>query len=279
MAELIQDEEETVVLNPNEKPEPKEEEIPDEVVRKVLKSRFGEDDPEAFKTKLREADEVRGALPGYQRLLESMTAQLDAATKTKPEPKRAVREDEEEDEETLRQQARLDPYAVIKKMQVKMRKEAATMAAMAEQRGANRARGETLTDRYATQLKAEWPEAFDNKHELAQTAGYIFHEEMSEYERKQPHGFYAAAERAAARLGLPPKSRRKAEVKETRDTRDFSAQNVGGGSKRVKDEPEVAPLSAKEKTRLVRMGIDEKTYRAAKKARAEGKNIRVEDVD
>lgn len=274
MGDLIKDE---VVVKPGEPaPEPKDEEIPEEVVRKVLKAKFGEDDPEAFRTKIREAEEIRGAIPTYQRLLDGLTAEIEEARRPRqPEPKVPVADD---DEETLAQQARLNPYAVIKKLMEKQRKESAAMAAMAEERGFKRAQGATLADKYGERLRAEWPEAYDDKHELSQTAARIFHQEMSDFERRQPHGFYAAAERAAARLGLAPKSRRKAEAKETRDTREFSGQNVGGGPKRVKDDGGDEPeLTAKEKQRLIRMGIDEKTYRIAKKARAEKKDVRVED--
>lgn len=259
-------------------PPPPEEEVSDEVGRRWLKAKFGQDDPEAFRTRLAEADEARESIPQYQRAVGDLVRKLTEIQEAPPPRDPNRRATPEEDEAELERVARLDPWKAIKQMQKQGRMEMARMAALAEERGARRAKDEMEGRDYASRLMSEWPEAYDDKHELYQTAGRIFQGEMSDAERKTPQGFFAAAERAAARLGIPPKSRRNRPAEPTRDTTALSSQNVSRrGTKPDKVEGDTTELTPKEKSRLKAMGIDEKVYRTARAARKAGQNVVVED--
>ena len=272
---------EDVVLKPDVVVPP--EEISDEMVRKVLKAKFGSDDPDSFTARLREADEMKELLPRYQEAVTSLAGQLkrQETPLTRTEPLRGTVLSEQEEDDRMSEIARTDPYRAIQMAVKKERVNMARMAALAEERGANRARADTLHERNANRLAAEWPEAFDEKHELYHTASAIYHNEMTEDQRKAPDGFLSASERAAARIGLPPKSKRvgpRAEVN-PRNVRDIEAQNVGKGSVKPKDEEGEVELTPADKRRASVMGLDEKIYKQAIAARKAGKNFRVEDKD
>ena len=265
-----------------DQPTPKEEEISDEVVRRVLKAKFGSDDPESFTSRLREADEMKEILPKYQKAVTDLVGRLSEMTSTPPRPSvpPKVAPDMDDEDEKFAELARIDPAKAIKLAVQKERVNMARMAALAEERGAARAQATSTQDKNVAYLQAEWPEAFDEKHELFHAAAGIFRNEMTEEQRKAPDGFLSASERAAARIGLAPRSKRVAPVKkESKPREDLESQNVGRGSPRPKDEAETAELSPSERHRLSIMGIDEKVYRQARAARKAGKNLRVEEGD
>jgi hypothetical protein len=271
----------TVDLKTAEDDKPPVDEIDDALVRRVLKAKFGSDDPEAFTARLREADEMREVLPRYADAVTTLTGRL-KALEEKPaprsEPRNVVMTPEEEDER-LAEIARTDPYKAIQIAIKKERVNMARMAALAEERGANRAKADTMNERNQTRLAAEWPEAFDEKHELFHTASAIYWNEMSEEQRKSPDGLLSASERAAARIGLPPKSKRKgpAPVVNERNVRDIEAQSLGNRSNKPTEDQDDVELTAADKHRAAVMELDPKVYKQAIAARKAGKNLRYED--
>lgn len=238
---------------------------PDEdAVRRVLKEALGTDDLASVRRRLAEADV-------FEEALRAVTAQAEAPPTAPAAPPATPRDDEEE----LARLARLDPWQALKRVTERQRLEMARMAALAEQRGAWRAKAELTTREFAARLQQEWPEAYDPSHELYRMAAVIYHREMTPAERALPHGFYVAAERAAARLGLPPRSRRATEPSRTTEAR---AQNVSGrGSRPTPSEEVGSELTAEEKRRLEIMGVSPEVYRKAKAARKAGRNLYVQE--
>lgn len=266
-------------IKPDTVPDP--DEVSDDMVRKVLKAKFGSDDPEAFSARLREADEMKEILPKYQEAVTSLVGRLKQQNEAppRPEPRPGTVMSPEEEDARLSDMARSDPYKAIQYALKKERVNMARMAALAEERGAYRAKADTLLERNGARLQAEWPEAFDQQHELYHVAASIFHNEMSEEQRRSPDGFLAASERAAARIGLPPKSKRAGSKPDVniRNTRDIEAQSVGKGSVKPKENGDDVDLTPADKRRASMMGLDEGLYKKAIAARKAGKNFRVED--
>ncbi|MDR7528643.1 MAG: hypothetical protein QN130_12280 [Armatimonadota bacterium] len=244
---------------------PKPEEPDPETVKRVLKAALGVEDIEQVKRRLAEADLYEEAL-----LQAPPPARRPAATPP-------ARPEAEDDEEELARLARLDPWAALKRWEKRRLTDMAKMAALAEQRAAKRAEMLLAAREAAARLQAEWPEAYDPSHELYRTAAAVYHREMTPQERALPHSFYVATERAAARLGLPPRSRRTTHATATRAT-EARAQSVSGRAARPPEkEAAEEELTPEERRRIEIMGITPEVYRKAKAARKAGRNVRVED--
>jgi hypothetical protein len=125
-------------------------------------------------------------------------------------------------------------------------------------------------------LKSELPEVFDGRSALQKRAVEIYNSEPFYTSRGDGHKL--AAMMAASELGIVAKSKRRAES-DPGVERDSVDQNVERGTKRpIRHEEDASdkPLSSQEKKIMREMGLDEKKFRAARKARREKKDVRVD---
>lgn len=249
--------------------------------KKRLKDEYGiEDDVETFKEKRSKWQRAEEELPKYQATLNAVVEHYrNVEEQIAAKPVKTDSSDDSE-EEKLRTIAKLDPYEGVKRFFAKKEKEFDEKIQRTREESHQVAEGATLrreTMRRSRDIvEANWPEAFDQKSELFQVGSRIFNQEMSEEEKRDPRAFLIATERAAGRVGLPPKSKRKtSSVKRA----DVAAQGVSrqGSSSSADDEHE-APLTARQKKIIDGLGVDEKTYRLARKNRKE-QGTKKEDDD
>lgn len=216
--------------------------------------------PEEFRDRISVLEHAGMLLPRMQAALEQQ--RVAPPTAAPPAPP---------DDDQLRERARLDPYAATVEL---INRNNARMATLLQQR--DRAMQETIrmneerrarANRAAASVRSRWPEAFDEKTQLSQYARQIFQQEMSVQERQSPVSPFVAMERAAARMGIPPKGTpaRKAATPDTR------AQNIPRATKpRAVDEPQPTPLMSKMSSK---MGIDPKLMAKVKDAKKTGKAV------
>jgi len=249
---------------------------PDEFESKFkarLKEKYGiEDDPDTFKSKREKWTKAEEELPQYQStlnaLIEHIKAQEAAAVQ---EPVKKV----EDDEERLRTIAKLDPYEGAKRYFAKKEqeleakfKEVSTQASQQSQAAVLHREG---LRRAHDIVREQWPEAFDTNTDLHKMGKQIFQNEMSQSEQQHPMAFLIATERAAGRVGMAPKNRRSTSAR-----RDVAAQSVSRDRVKAPDLDDETPLNSRQKEVIEKMGVDEKTYREARKNRAKKK---VEEQD
>jgi hypothetical protein len=235
-------------------------EIPEERLRALVKERWGiDDEPESYKSKRQQEREALDTIPRYQAALTELARRAQAAQPKEPEPK-------ELDEATLRDQARLDPWVAIQ--YVRQRDQQAYQSEIQDLK--RQVYGREFRDLEKAgfgQIEKNWPEAYDKTSELHKEGQRILLQEMSEQERLHPHAALIATERAAGRLGIPPKSRRTSETRSVQD--EVAGQRTGSGrSPRVADEP--PKLNDRQKKIAKAFGLKEKAYGAARAAMGEG---------
>src|SRR3990172_7819056 len=209
------------MADPTPTPVPESPPDPDAERRQWIREQYGiEDPPDTYKARRAKWEEAEKALPQYdQALREVLTYAAKLQPSTTPPP--VVDEDAQFDEI-----ARVDPGKAFRMARAKDREEFARLL-LAEREQTARAVHGTLSQRqaetdYGARLRSDWPEAYDTTSELHKLGQQIYRQEMTDTERAFPHGFYAAAERAAGRLGLPPMSRRSAAGAD-----DSGDQNIG----------------------------------------------------
>jgi hypothetical protein len=233
-----------------------------------LKDEYGiEEAPNEFKEKRGRWQKAEEELPQYQATLTSLINHIKERDAAPTQPAVPVATPEAEEAE-LRQLALRDPYEASKRLldrfqtnldarlaeyttQTKQMSE----AAIARREGLQRAK-ELVTQ--------NWPEAFDEKSDLHKMGKQIFQREMSQMEQAHPMAFLIATERAAGRMGLPPKPRRGNSTRRA----DVSAQGVSRD--RVRPDANTdddKPLSARQKQVASGLGVDEKVYKEAMKNR------------
>jgi hypothetical protein len=186
------------------------------------------------------------------------------------------------DEEQLRQAAKLDPLTVMKgllyqqhQMYEEQRKKDRTEVLRAMQ--AQQAISERVA-RAADRIEQDYPEAYDINTKHGRESAKIYHMEMDEYEKKHPAAFATAIERAAARLGVSPRtSQRKSPPRS--QTADVSGQQVGRANVKRPGPTDEVKLTETDQKLIREMGLDAKKFKIAKQARAQKKNVRVHDSE
>lgn len=252
-------------------------EVSDEQYREYVKSKYGlDDDPETFKTKYQKMREAEEKLPVYEATL---TKVFETIREQDEQSRISQLNPQDKEEEDLVRLASVNPVAGIKKVRELERtareQDAIKLLYATDQLIAHRMNSRQSSQSSATSLREDWPEAYDKTSELHQLGKYIYQNEMSDSERQSSTGFLAATERAAGRLGIPPKSKRPA-TSVARDTESIEHQDVRGSkSTRAAKEDDSVSLTSREKKMIVNMGLDEKKFKLAKSARAEKRNIRV----
>ena len=243
--------------------------------KKRLKDEYGiEDDAEAFKEKRTRWSKAEEEIPQYQATLNALVAHYRSIEEQPTEP--VIKADDENQEETrLRTISKLDPYEGTKRQLQRFEKVLDEKLRFVREEGHQVAQGATLhreTLRRSKEIvEQNWPEAFDQKSELFRMGHQIYNQEMSQNEQRDPRAFLIATERAAGRIGLPPKGKRGSTTRRA----EVSAQNVSRqGSGRPSDDEHSTPLTARQKQIIEGLGVDEKTYRAARRNRKEqGKKL------
>lgn len=237
--------------------------------KKRLKEEYGiEDEPDTFKEKRTRWQAAEEDVPKYQATLDRLIDHFRTISEPKQDEPPVRQVDEDAEEQKLRTIAKLDPYEGTKRMLQKweqtldkklegLREESRTVA-----QGATIQR-ETMR-RSRDIVEQNWPEAFDEKSELFKMGSRIYNQEMSDWEKRDPRSFLIATERAAGRLGIPPKSRRGSSTRRS----EVAAQNVSRqAAPRPDDDENDAPLTPRQKKIIEGLGVDEKTYRLAQKNR------------
>lgn len=265
-----------VQREPEPKP-PTSAEITDSQYREYVKSKYGvEDDPDTFKTKYQKMREAEEKLPVYEATLVKV---FETIQEQDEQNRRSQLPPQDREEEELVRLASVNPVAGIKKVRELERtareQDAIKLLYATDQLIAHRMNSRQGTQTSAASLREDWPEAYDKNSELHQLGKYIYQNEMSNSERQSSTGFLAATERAAGRLGIPPRSKRPATTV-ARDMESIEHQDVRGSkSTRAAKEDDSVALTSREKKMIVNMGLDEKKFKLAKSARAEKRNIRV----
>lgn len=246
--------------------------------KKRLRDEYGiEDDADSFKEKRNRWARAEEEIPQYQATLNAIVAhyrsQEEAAAKAPVRPSADT-----DSEEELRNISKLDPLEGTKRYFAKKEKEFDAKIEAAKEEGRNVAQRTTLereTMRRSKEIvEQNWPEAFDEKSELFKMGHRIYNQEMSESEKRDPRSFLIATERAAGRIGLAPKGRRSGANRRA----DAAAQSVSRSAARPPSEDDnEAPLTARQKKIIEGLGVDEKTYRAARKNRKEQGNKKQDD--
>lgn len=254
-------------VEPEPTPEVESEPEPDEFETRFqerLRNTYGiYETPEEFRDRIAVLEHAGMLLPRMQAALEQQRVARPTAAPTIQAPP---------DDDQLRERARLDPYSATVEL---INRNNARMATLLQQR--DRAMQETIrmnearrarANRAAASVRARWPEAFDEKTQLSQYARQIFQQEMSVQERQSPVSPFVAMERAAARMGIPPRGNPARKTAAAPDTR---AQNVPRAAKpRAVDEPQPTPLMSKMSSK---MGIDPKLMAKVKDAKKTGKAV------
>lgn len=264
-----------------EKDKPPEVEIPEERFRSYLKDKYGiEDDPDTYKGRVTKWKEAEESVPQFQTALVTLYQRLQARELGIEKDAPPVKDEPEVDFNQLREFAKYDPLGAMAKWdEIKSRKatkeretqHAQLMEAVRREVGAG-----DIARTAAEQLRAQWPEAYDKDHELHKMGREIYWRELSPAERQSPNSFLRAAEVAAARLGLPPKSKRVA-PKEVDVDAEVDAQDVSSNSKKPRKDPEDnIKVSEREKKMLSVMGLDEKTFKKVRAANKAGRDLKGE---
>jgi hypothetical protein len=244
-----------------EAPVPQEEELSEERVVSWLRKKGIDSDVEGIKTRMTRAQELEEAVPKYEEAL-SQFYQLYQQNQQKAVPKV-----EEDDEEELRNLARLDPYEYDKRVWSKREKQLQEAFA---QRMNYQTKAMQAEQSASERLKVAYPDVYDQNSELFKTGMQIYWKELSDIERAIPGAFYGATERAAGRLGIAPRDR-KAPVRSSRPVAEVAAQNVGGArGKPPKDDDDGEELTSRDKKIASAMDLDPKTLKAAKANRKRG---------
>lgn len=255
------------MANPVDDTKPAEELIDETKVRAYLKDKYGiEDDPDTFKGKVAKWRQVEEEFPKYQQFAQEVIKYVNTPNDepTRPQPKAtpAVPADEI-DEEELRKLARLDPFDATKRYteyrEAKLRKEFDERTRQTMQFADGRVRAEQAREQHNQWVVSEWPEARDQSSELYKTGQMIFQQEMSDLDKRRPDAFRISIERAAARQGIPPASRRKP-AEATSD--DIASQSVERRGSRKDVTPagdadgwKKLKLNAREEEMVEQMGI------------------------
>lgn len=233
-----------------------------------------EDDPDTFKQRVgkwrRDSEEE---LPRHANTLTALVQyvqqQQHASQTVAPRDTKG-----EFTEEELRELVRLDPYTGTQKMLERERATNVRALREVEERATRRAEGAALAQdaerRAALIVRHNWPEAYDQRTDLFKAGNTVYNREFSEIDRSHPMAFLRATEIAAGRLGVPPVPRRSPSGREASE-----GQNIRGDRAPRNTSPD-APLTARQRHIAASMGLDEKTYVKAKRARASGQNIEVE---
>jgi hypothetical protein len=238
-----------------------------------LKELYGiDEDPETFKSKRQKWTKAEEEIPQYQATLTAIINHYKqqealAAAMAPPQAAPPVGPSPEDEEERLRTIMKLDPYEGTKRILAKRDEQWAGHLEQVQQAAAQQ--GERSTVYHQTLRRSKeivdqnWPEANDPNSELFKMGYRIFHQEMAQSEQQDPRAFLIATERAAGRLGMPPKSRRGSSSRRE----SIAAQSVSRGRTRPPDESDEEPLTAAQQRVVEKMGVSEKVYREALKNR------------
>lgn len=251
--------------------DPEKVKAAEETVRfkKRLKDEYDiEDDASAFKEKRTRWSKAEEEIPQYQATLNALVAHY-RSMEDQPVAEPIKPDTEDSEEQRLRTISKLDPYEGTKRMLQRFEKSLDTKLNLVRQEGQQAAQGATLhreTLRRSKEIvETMWPEAFDDKSELFQMGHRIYNQEMSENEKRDPRSFLIATERAAGRIGLAPKGKRGSTTRRV----EAASQNVSRQGSRPSEQEDGEPLTKRQKQIIEGVGVDEKTYRAARKNRKE----------
>lgn len=249
--------------------------------RTRLKEEYGiEEDASTFKESRSRWIKAEEEIPKYQASLQSLIQHFRAVEEEKQQQQvqQAPDRSPEDNEERLRTIAKLDPYEGMKRVLAERDRHWEERLERVRQEGAQVAQGATLQREVLRQSRDQvqemWPEAFDQNSTLHKMGKQIYQNEMSPQEKADPRSFLIATERAAGRLGLAPKGKRRVSNRS-----DVSAQSVsrGAGSKTEEEEATEKQLTPRQKHIIENIGVDEKTYREAAKIRRAQKRQKDED--
>jgi hypothetical protein len=235
-----------------------------------LKERYGiDEDPDTYKSRRAQWAKAEEEIPQYQATL----TQLVNYYKQQEELRQAMAPPAAPaqpglDEERLRTIAKLDPYEGMKRVLALKDQEYDQKLQQVQhasvQQGERAAMYHQTLRRSKEIVDQHWPEANDQNSELFKMGYRIFHQEMSQAEQQDPRSFLIATERAAGRLGVPPKSRRGSSTRRE----SLAAQSVSrGGGKAPETTDEERPLTSAERNVMSKMEVSEKVYREAIKNR------------
>jgi hypothetical protein len=236
-----------------------------------------EDDPDTFDKKRSAWRKAEEEIPQYQSTLSALIEHVKA---NQTQVQAAPVANAEDDEEKIRQIARMDPYEGAKRYFAKKEKELEarfneTAVQAAQQSEYAVARREGLRRAHDV-VKQQWPEAFDTNTELHKLGKQVFQQEMSQQEQQHPMAFLIATERAAGRLGFAPKGKRG----NSNRTSAVSAQSVSRGGVKGDTATDDKPLTARQRQIATGIGVDEKVYKEAMRVRkAQNKKASDEEDD
>lgn len=243
-----------------------------------LKDRYKiEDAPDEFDKKRSAWQRAESEIPQYQ---STLTALIEHVKQNQSEVQQGpVRESPEMNEERLRQISRTDPYEGTKRFFAQKEKELEerfnqTAVQAAQQSEYQSVRREGLRRAHDI-VKEQWPEAFDTNTDFHKMGKQIFQQEMSQAEQQHPMAFLIATERAAGRMGVAPKGKRR----NNNRSEQVSAQSVSRGGVQATTSDDSKPLTNRQKQIVAGVGVNEKTYKEALRIRKEQKKKLSEDDD
>lgn len=242
---------------------------PDETrLRQYVRDRYGiEDDPDAYQVKRAQwaqAEQAAALVPQYEAALRHFMSQTPASAPAAP----AAPAPPAPDDGTPVTRAQL------KQLNEYWQSTMARVAREMDERVATHLSTRELAAVARRTVEEEYPEAFEPGSELNKLAAAIW-EGYPPAIQQHPDASRMAAEQAAGRLGIGPKSRRTpAGPPPAARQAAVAAQSADKGGRRSGEPSESVSLTAQDKRLMESMGLtDERAFRAAKAARAAGKNL------